>query len=90
MTTTDRAPVRRALLSVSDKAGIVEFARELAARGVELLSTGGTYKLLKDSGLAAIEVSGHTGFPEIMDGRVRRCIRRSTAACSAAATSTPR
>ncbi|MGH8445143.1 MAG: bifunctional phosphoribosylaminoimidazolecarboxamide formyltransferase/IMP cyclohydrolase [Solimonas sp.] len=71
MTATDRAPVRRALLSVSDKAGIVEFARELAARGVELLSTGGTYKLLKDSGLAAIEVSGHTGFPEIMDGRVK-------------------
>ena len=64
-------PVRRALLSVSDKSGIVEFARELHARKIELLSTGGTYKLLKDSGLPAVEVSAHTGFPEIMDGRVK-------------------
>src|SRR3546814_5782875 len=71
MTAPLHAPVRRALLSVSDKAGIVEFARELAKRGVELLSTGGTYKLLRESGLAAIEVSSHTGFPEIMDGRVK-------------------
>src|SRR3546814_2036107 len=71
MTAPLHAPVRRALLSVSDKAGIVEFARELAKRGVELLSTGGTYKLLRESGLAEIEVSSHTGFPEIMDGRVK-------------------
>jgi phosphoribosylaminoimidazolecarboxamide formyltransferase/IMP cyclohydrolase len=64
-------PVRRALLSVSDKAGIVELAVGLSARGVEILSTGGTFKLLKDSGVAAKEVSEHTGFPEIMDGRVK-------------------
>jgi len=66
-----KTPVQRALLSVSDKTGIVELARELNRRGVELLSTGGTYKLLKDSGLPAVEVSAHTGFPEIMDGRVK-------------------
>ena len=66
-----KTPVRRALLSVSDKSGIVEFARALQQRGVQLLSTGGTYKLLKDSGLPAVEVSAHTGFPEIMDGRVK-------------------
>ncbi|HEX4895803.1 MAG TPA: bifunctional phosphoribosylaminoimidazolecarboxamide formyltransferase/IMP cyclohydrolase [Solimonas sp.] len=71
MTTPRKTPVRRALLSVSDKAGIVDFARELAARGVELLSTGGTYQLLVKSGLKATEVSQHTGFPEIMDGRVK-------------------
>ncbi|TXH03773.1 MAG: bifunctional phosphoribosylaminoimidazolecarboxamide formyltransferase/IMP cyclohydrolase [Nevskiaceae bacterium] len=63
--------IRRALLSVSDKSGIVDLARALAQRGVELLSTGGTFKLLKDSGIAATEVSAHTGFPEIMDGRVK-------------------
>jgi phosphoribosylaminoimidazolecarboxamide formyltransferase/IMP cyclohydrolase len=63
--------LRRALLSVSDKTGIAEFARELAKRGVEILSTGGTFKLLKQSGIAAREVSEVTGFPEIMDGRVK-------------------
>ena len=63
--------IRRALISVSDKAGIVDFAKALDKRGVELLSTGGTYKLLKDAGLPAVEVSAHTGFPEIMDGRVK-------------------
>ncbi|MFC4251124.1 bifunctional phosphoribosylaminoimidazolecarboxamide formyltransferase/IMP cyclohydrolase [Sinimarinibacterium flocculans] len=66
-----KTPVSRALLSVSDKTGIVEFARELAARNIALLSTGGTYKLLRESGLDATEVSAHTGFPEIMDGRVK-------------------
>ena len=66
-----KTPIRRALLSVSDKAGIVEFAQALAQRGVELLSTGGTYQLLIKSGLKAAEVSAHTGFPEIMDGRVK-------------------
>ncbi len=71
MTESRRAPLRRALLSVSDKTGIVAFARELAQRGVELLSTGGTFQLLKHEGLAATEVSSHTGFPEIMDGRVK-------------------
>lgn len=63
--------VRRALISVSDKAGIVDFASALAARGVEILSTGGTAQLLSDSGLPVVEVSTYTGFPEILDGRVK-------------------
>ncbi|WP_034948858.1 bifunctional phosphoribosylaminoimidazolecarboxamide formyltransferase/IMP cyclohydrolase [Erwinia oleae] len=66
-----RRPVRRALLSVSDKAGILEFAQALSARGVELLSTGGTARLLADAGLPVTEVSDYTGFPEMMDGRVK-------------------
>ncbi|TFH88110.1 bifunctional phosphoribosylaminoimidazolecarboxamide formyltransferase/IMP cyclohydrolase [Billgrantia azerbaijanica] len=69
--TPNPQPIRRALISVSDKHGIVDFARELAARGVELLSTGGTYRLLQESDVAVTEVSEHTGFPEIMDGRVK-------------------
>jgi phosphoribosylaminoimidazolecarboxamide formyltransferase/IMP cyclohydrolase len=64
-------PVRRALLSVSDKTGIVEFARELKERGVELISTGGTAKLLVRHGISVKEVAEHTGFPEIMGGRVK-------------------
>ncbi|MGH8202843.1 MAG: bifunctional phosphoribosylaminoimidazolecarboxamide formyltransferase/IMP cyclohydrolase [Steroidobacteraceae bacterium] len=64
-------PVRRALLSVSDKTGLVELARALAARDIEILSTGGTASLLAGSGLSVREVSGYTGFPEIMDGRVK-------------------
>lgn len=63
--------VRRALLSVSDKSGVVEFARDLSKLNIELLSTGGTAKLLSDNGIAVTEVSDHTGFPEIMDGRVK-------------------
>jgi phosphoribosylaminoimidazolecarboxamide formyltransferase/IMP cyclohydrolase len=63
--------IRRALLSVSDKTGLVDFARALAARNVELLSTGGTAKALRDAGLPVIDVSAYTGFPEIMDGRVK-------------------
>ena len=63
--------VARALLSVSDKSGIVELARGLAALGVELISTGGTAALLKKEGLKVIEVSEHTGFPEMLDGRVK-------------------
>jgi len=63
--------IRRALISVSDKSGIVEFATALAQRGVELLSTGGTYRLLRDAGLAVTEVADYTGFPEMMDGRVK-------------------
>jgi phosphoribosylaminoimidazolecarboxamide formyltransferase/IMP cyclohydrolase len=63
--------MKRALLSVSDKTGLVEFARGLKGLGVELLSTGGTHKLLKDNGIPAREVSDVTGFPEIMDGRVK-------------------
>ncbi|HGY5136583.1 MAG: bifunctional phosphoribosylaminoimidazolecarboxamide formyltransferase/IMP cyclohydrolase [Citrobacter sp.] len=66
-----RRPVRRALLSVSDKAGIIEFAQALSARGVELLSTGGTARLLAEKGLPVTEVSDYTGFPEMMDGRVK-------------------
>jgi phosphoribosylaminoimidazolecarboxamide formyltransferase / IMP cyclohydrolase len=64
-------PIRRALLSVSDKSGLLEIARQLAARGVQLLSTGGTAKALTDAGLAVREVADFTGFPEIMDGRVK-------------------
>jgi len=64
-------PVRRALISVSDKTGIVEFAQELAARGVALLSTGGTYRLLCENKIAVTEVADHTKFPEMMDGRVK-------------------
>lgn len=68
---SDLRPIRRALLSVSDKTGIVDFAKALSTHGVELLSTGGTYKLLKDNGIAVKEVSEYTGFPEMMDGRVK-------------------
>ncbi len=64
-------PIRRALLSVSDKTGLLEFAQFLASQGVELLSTGGTAKLLSDNGLTVIEASDYTGHPEIMDGRVK-------------------
>ncbi|UFZ01987.1 bifunctional phosphoribosylaminoimidazolecarboxamide formyltransferase/IMP cyclohydrolase [Bradyrhizobium ontarionense] len=63
--------VHRALLSVSDKTGLVEFARSLAARGVELISTGGTAKAIADAGLKVKDVSDLTGFPEMMDGRVK-------------------
>ncbi|TDG11585.1 bifunctional phosphoribosylaminoimidazolecarboxamide formyltransferase/IMP cyclohydrolase [Seongchinamella unica] len=63
--------VSRALISVSDKSGIVEFASALRDQGVELLSTGGTYRLLQENGLAVTEVSEYTGFPEMMDGRVK-------------------
>src|SRR5215213_6357554 len=63
--------IRRALLSVSDKTGLVDFARALRARNVELLSTGGTAKALREAGLPVIDVSAYTGFPEIMDGRVK-------------------
>ena len=63
--------IETALLSVSDKTGIVEFAQELAKRGVRLLSTGGTAKLLAQAGLNVTEVAAHTGSPEILDGRVK-------------------
>ncbi|ANX03245.1 bifunctional phosphoribosylaminoimidazolecarboxamide formyltransferase/IMP cyclohydrolase [Immundisolibacter cernigliae] len=63
--------VRRALLSVSDKAGVVDLARRLAAAGIELVSTGGTCRALREAGLAVREVAELTGFPEIMDGRVK-------------------
>ncbi|EKO3573235.1 bifunctional phosphoribosylaminoimidazolecarboxamide formyltransferase/IMP cyclohydrolase [Vibrio metschnikovii] len=64
-------PIRRALISVSDKTGILEFAQALAERDVELLSTGGTARLLAEHGLTVTEVSDYTGFPEMMDGRVK-------------------
>ena len=68
---TDRIPIRRALLSVSDKTGLVPLARALAARGVELVSTGGTARALREEGLDVRDVSELTGFPEMMDGRVK-------------------
>ncbi|MBO9433953.1 bifunctional phosphoribosylaminoimidazolecarboxamide formyltransferase/IMP cyclohydrolase [Ruegeria sp. R13_0] len=68
---TDLHPVRRALLSVSDKTGLIELGKALAERGVELLSTGGTAKALRDAGLEVRDVSEITGFPEMMDGRVK-------------------
>jgi len=67
----DRAPVKRALISVSDKSGLVEAARALAGMGVELVSTGGTRKAIADAGLAVKDISELTGFPEMMDGRVK-------------------
>src|SRR3954471_13157880 len=63
--------IQRAILSVTDKSGIVDFARQLLALGVELVSTGGTAKLLRDSGIAVKDVSELTGFPEMLDGRVK-------------------
>ncbi len=62
---------KRALISVSDKTGLVEFAKELSALGVEIISTGGTFKALTTAGIPAIEISKFTGFPEMMDGRVK-------------------
>ncbi|CAN0392140.1 unnamed protein product, partial [Discosporangium mesarthrocarpum] len=69
---TDSSPaIRRALISVSDKSGLVEFATFLAGQDVELLSTGGTAKAMRDAGLDVKDVADHTGFPEMMDGRVK-------------------
>ena len=69
--TADFLPVRRALLSVSDKTGLIDLARALAARNIELLSTGGTAKAIREAGIAVRDVSDVTGFPEMMDGRVK-------------------
>ena len=63
--------IQRALISVSDKAGVLEFAHSLRGHGVEILSTGGTAKLLRDAGVAVTEVADYTGFPEMLDGRVK-------------------
>ena len=68
---TDRIPMKRALISVSDKTGLVEFARSLAARGIEILSTGGTARDLRKAGLSVLDVATVTGFPEMMDGRLK-------------------
>ncbi len=71
---TDLVPIRRALISVSDKTGLLEFGRFLAARGVEILSTGGTARALREAGVPVKDVSEHTGFPEILDGRVKTLV----------------
>src|SRR5277367_6170024 len=63
--------IQRALISVSDKTGLVDFAKELQALGVEIVSTGGTARTLKDAGIAVVEISEFTGFPEMLDGRVK-------------------
>ena len=63
--------IQRALISVSDKTGIIELAQSLASKNIEILSTGGTAKLLADNGIPVIEVSDYTGFPEMMAGRVK-------------------
>src|SRR5437763_16183014 len=68
---SDLRRVTRALISVSDKTGLVEFARALVGHGIELISTGGTAKALADAGLRVRDVSELTGFPEMMDGRVK-------------------
>src|SRR3981189_1667185 len=71
---TDIVAIRRALISVSDKTGLIPFAQALAQRGVEILSTGGSARALRDAGVPVKEVSDHTGFPEIMDGRVKTLV----------------
>src|SRR5580692_10044335 len=65
------ARIQRALLSVSDKTGLLPLAQSLAAAGVELISTGGTAKALREAGLKVTDISEHTGFPEMLDGRVK-------------------
>jgi len=71
---TGIVPISRALISVSDKAGLVPFAQALAARGVEILSTGGSARALREAGVPVTDVSAHTGFPEILDGRVKTLV----------------
>ena len=71
MTNDNISRIQRALISVSDKSGVVAFARQLKDLDVEILSTGGTAKLLTDNGIAVTEVSAYTGFPELLDGRVK-------------------
>src|ERR1051325_7378544 len=71
MSAASTAPIRRALLSVSDKHGLIDLARRLSAKGIELLSTGGSAKAIREAGLPVRDVSDLTGFPEIMDGRVK-------------------
>ena len=71
---SDIVPIRTALISVSDKTGLVEFAQSLAATGTKILSTGGSAKMLREAGVPVTEVSEHTGFPEILDGRVKTLV----------------
>ena len=68
---TDLHPVRRALISVSDKTGMIDLAKALAGHGVQLLSTGGSAEAMRDAGLEVTDVAEVTGFPEMMDGRVK-------------------
>ena len=63
--------IRKAIISVTDKTGIVEFAQSLAEFNVEMLSTGGTARVLRDGGVVVTDISAYTGFPEMMDGRVK-------------------
>ncbi len=70
----DRVNIRRALISVSDKAGLVELGRALAAAGVEILSTGGSARALREAGIAVVEVADYTGVPEMLDGRVKTLV----------------
>src|SRR5579864_8738619 len=71
---TDIVPIRRALISVSDKSGLVPFAQVLATRNVAILSTGGSARTLREVGVPVKEVSEHSGFPEILDGRVKTLV----------------
>jgi len=71
---SDGLPIRRALLSVSDKTGLIDLARSLIAHGAEILSTGGTARALREAGIAVTDVADHTGFPEILDGRVKTLV----------------
>ncbi len=71
---TNRIAIRRALISVSDKSGLLPFAQALASKGVEILSTGGSARALREAGIPVLEVSDHTGFPEILDGRVKTLV----------------
>src|SRR5580692_11797055 len=71
---TDLIPITRALISVSDKTGLLPLARVLAAHGTEILSTGGSARALLEAGITAKEVSEHTNFPEILDGRVKTLV----------------
>src|SRR5213083_2439849 len=71
MSSDARAPIRRAILSVTDKTGLVDFAKKLTGMNVELISTGGTAKLLRESGIPVKDISELTGFPEMLDGRVK-------------------
>lgn len=71
---TDLAPIKRALISVSDKTDLIPLAAALTARGVEILSTGGSARALREAGIAVVEVADHTGFPEILDGRVKTLV----------------
>ena len=81
MTVDALIPIRRALLSVSDKTGLVELAKTLTTAKVEILSTGGTARLLRDANIKVIDVADVTGFPEIMGGRVKTLHPKFMADC---------